>query len=180
MTDPYANERYNPTLPHCGRLRLSFDGAHLHLLGGTVPYSFPAMSGKKKNGRFDYSQPQQRVRNRGPIPSGTYWIRPDELDDNWLNTVFSDRFADSWGRYRISIHPFITTETFGRGGFFIHGGTIPGSAGCIDLSGQMPAFVAALRRETAAFSPACQIHLHVAYPIGPGDFSTPRRDISYA
>jgi len=25
------------------------------------------------------------------------------------------------------------TETFGRGGFFIHGGTCAGSAGCINL-----------------------------------------------
>ncbi|MEZ5601109.1 MAG: DUF2778 domain-containing protein [Candidatus Competibacteraceae bacterium] len=77
----------------------------------------------------------------GPIPQGIYWIRPDELDDNWLNCRLSDRFANAWGRYRISIHPF-TTETFGRGGFFIHGGATPGSAGCIDLTNHMDRFVA--------------------------------------
>ena len=38
----------------------------------------------------------------------------------------------AWGNYRITIHPFTTTETYGRGGFFIHGGDQLGSAGCID------------------------------------------------
>lgn len=27
------------------------------------------------------------------------------------------------------------TNTLGRSGFFLHGGTIPGSAGCIDIGG---------------------------------------------
>ena len=32
------------------------------------------------------------------------------------------------------------TDTFGRGGFSIHGGDVPGSAGCIDLTSGMPGF----------------------------------------
>ncbi len=33
MTDKYASERYNPTLPHCGRLVLTFDGKKLTMVG---------------------------------------------------------------------------------------------------------------------------------------------------
>lgn len=180
MSDPYASERYNPTLPHCGRLRLSFDGQHLYMSGGTKNYSFAAVSGKKKNGRFEYSSARQKIKGTGPIPEGIYWIRPDELDDNLINTLVSGAFERSWGRYRISIHPFLTTQTHGRGGFFIHGGSIPGSAGCIDLTAHMPAFVAALKKEILGYPGACQIHLTVAYPIGPGDFQIPDHGYSYA
>lgn len=66
------------------------------------------------------------------------------------------------GRYRVAIHPFTTTVTFGRGGMFIHGGAAPGSAGCIDLTRHMNDFVRDLRGETSMRS--CQIHLTVAYP----------------
>ena len=95
------------------------------------------------------------------------------MDDNWLNCRLSDRFANAWGRYRISIHPFTTTETFGRGGFFIHGGATPGSAGCIDLTNHMDRFVADLRREVGTSTQTCQIHLEVLYPLPPGDYPTP-------
>ncbi len=32
------------------------------------------------------------------------------------------------------------TDTLGRSGFSIHGGSTPGSAGCVDLTQQMPDF----------------------------------------
>ena len=69
---------------------------------------------------------------------------------------------DSWGKYRITIHPFTTTNTFHRGGFFIHGGKTPGSLGCIDLTSNIEAFVSSLRKEGAIRK--CQIHLTVEYP----------------
>ncbi|HMQ14310.1 MAG TPA: DUF2778 domain-containing protein [Candidatus Competibacter phosphatis] len=169
----YSSERYNPTFPHCGQLRLFFEGAHLRMSGGSQTYSYPAVSGRPVNGRFDYSASRQRVSGEGPIPQGIYWIRPDELDDNWINCQLSGRFANAWGRYRISIHPFTTTETFGRGGFFIHGGATPGSAGCIDLTNHMDRFVADLRREVGASAQTCQIHLEVLYPLPSGDYPTP-------
>lgn len=169
----YSSERYNPTFPHCGQLRLFFEGSQLRMSGGSQTYSYLAVSGRPVNGRFDYSAARQRVSGEGPIPKGIYWIRPDELDDNWLNCRLSDSFANAWGRYRISIHPFTTTETFGRGGFFIHGGATPGSAGCIDLTNHMDRFVADLRREVGASAQTCQIHLEVLYPLPPGDYPTP-------
>jgi len=174
----YSSERYNPTLAHCGVLQLMFDGKYLRMTGGSKSYSYPAVSGKPDaSGHFDYSEARQRIANAGPIPAGTYWIRPDELDDNYWNTVVSGSFERSWGRYRITIHPFTTTETYGRGGFFIHGGTVPGSAGCIDLTTHIDAFAADLTKEAGATT-ACQIHLRVVYPIL-GDFPTPSGSSRY-
>lgn len=166
----YSSERYNPTLAHCGILRLTFDGHYLRMTGGNntgrtcgpVTYRYPAVSGRPlADGSFDYSAERQTISGTGPIPAGTYWIRPDELDDNWLNT-FIPGFERSWGRYRITIHPFTTTVTHGRGGFFIHGGTQPGSAGCIDLTSYMDAFASDLIREVGE-NKTCQIHLEVRY-----------------
>ncbi len=81
----YSGERYNPSLPHCGVLTLFFDGYYLRLNGGSRALSYPAVSGRPVTpGRFDYSVARQRLAGTGPIPEGTYWIRPDELDDNYL------------------------------------------------------------------------------------------------
>ncbi|OJT23973.1 hypothetical protein BO221_16965 [Archangium sp. Cb G35] len=51
----------------------------------------------------------------------------------------------SWGKHRIWLKPKSGTKTYGRSGFSIHGGDNPGSAGCIDLVGQMPNFVKMFR-----------------------------------
>lgn len=163
LPDPgdYASERYNPSLPHCGNLKIEFNGKTLTLSGGSKKRSFPAVSGKPDNkGNFDYSKARQTQSNIGPIPAGTYWIRPDEL---WENAWYKVGSVDAWGEYRISIHPFTTTETYKRGGFFIHGGSVPGSAGCIDLTTKISDFVKALKSELGGKS-KCQIHVKVAYP----------------
>jgi hypothetical protein len=47
----------------------------------------------------------------------------------------------SWGYHKIRIHANSITNTHGRGGFFIHGGEILNSAGCIDLGSDMGDFV---------------------------------------
>ena len=39
------------------------------------------------------------------------------------------------------MRPILGTRTYGRGGFAIHGGAIPGSIGCVDLTRFMPDFV---------------------------------------
>ncbi|MEO0819030.1 MAG: tlde1 domain-containing protein [Pseudomonadota bacterium] len=170
MTD-YSSERYSPSFPMCGRFALSFDGSNLHFTGGSRTYTYPAVSGTPINGRFDYSPARQRVRGKGPIPVGVYWVRPDELDDNLANTYLMPGFERSWGRYRLSIHPFPTTITHSRGGFFIHGGTVAGSAGCIDLVREIDRFAEDLKREGLE-GRRCQIHLTVQYPVL-GDFPAP-------
>ena len=44
-------------------------------------------------------------------------------------------FRGDWGDWRAPLVPTKGTKTHGRDGFFIHGGGITGSAGCIDLGG---------------------------------------------
>ena len=62
----------------------------------------------------------------------------------------------------MSIHPFTTTETYGRGGFLLHGGSNPGSAGCVDLTIEIDHFVRDLRAQLGS-NTKCQIHLIVDY-----------------
>ena len=74
-------------------------------------------------------------RNEGPIPIGTYYIVPSELSDPSVPGDFTRRTQGDWGDWRVRLHPSRSTNTFGRDGFFIHGGDTPGSAGCIDIGG---------------------------------------------
>jgi len=143
--DRYSAERYDPNLSNCTSLSLHFNGTRLEMRGGSKGYSYPAVSGTPDSGSsFDYSPARQRMRNSGPIPEGVYWIRPDEL---WENAWYKRASTEAWGNYRITIHPFTTTTTFGRGGFFIHGGSVRGSIGCIDLTSNMNMFAHDLTRE---------------------------------
>jgi hypothetical protein len=41
----------------------------------------------------------------------------------------------NWGDWRDPIHPLPRVNTYGRSGFFLHGGNWPGSAGCVDAGG---------------------------------------------
>jgi hypothetical protein len=170
MGDRYAGERYTPQFPSCGLWRLRFNGHALYFFGSRT-YSYPAVSGKPTTaGSFDYSPARQAMPNEGPIPEGSYWVRPDEMDDNW-HYWFSSAAWNGWGRYRISIHPYPATVTHGRGGFFIHGGATAGSAGCIDLVNHMNDFHDDFVREVG--SRQCYIPLEVSYN-GPGDYPLPR------
>ena len=67
----------------------------------------------------------ERLRNRGPIPQGK-WLISEPVD-----TV-------THGPHVLPLTPSLGTETYGRGGFLIHGDSVvaPGSAseGCIILS----------------------------------------------
>ena len=163
-------ERGNSRLADAG-MELVFDGAQLRVIG-TGAMSFPAVSGRPgPGGTFDYRPERQREESVGPIPAGEYWIDPRQMKDMALNNLFSSGSARSWGSHRITIHPFDDTHTFGRGGFFIHGGTIPGSAGCIDLTTEMWRFAVLV----SAVPIGQKVKLRVAYPV-PGDFPAPAPD----
>jgi hypothetical protein len=103
-----------------------FNGTKLTIKGTGYSQSYSAVSGQRINGNFEYSIERQKQRLSGPIPAGSFWIRPDEL---WTNAWYKRGSYASWGNYRITIHPRKGTETYGRGGFFIHGGNTPGSIG---------------------------------------------------
>lgn len=65
----------------------------------------------------------------------TVLLLPD--NDVTLSTDDFKQITDpsriSWGNFRFSLIPQKGTNTFDRSGFFMHGGSLPGSIGCIDL-----------------------------------------------
>jgi hypothetical protein len=139
----YESERGDPTVDQCSinragktlKLSLLFDGYYLKLsFGDVVEAAWFGRSGRLENGAFAYDGGRQMLKDIGPIPAGEYWILPKQLSQPVMA-------SDAWGRYRITIHQRPTTNAFGRGGFFIHGGTTFGSAGCVDLAKGMDLFV---------------------------------------
>jgi hypothetical protein len=164
----YLAERGNSTLADCP-YSLSFNGSRLRL-SGAIDAEYPAVSGEPDKGKFDYSPEKQREAG-GPIPEGEYWIDPSQLTRlGFGDTVRRPRAPRaSWGDFRITIHPFASTHTFGRGGFFIHGGAVPGSIGCIDLTNQMDAFA----EKVKAAQHDCKAKLNVGYPKAVPDPAMP-------
>jgi len=76
---------------------------------------------------------------KGPIPIGHYYINPKDMSNP---SLFGDALRNfrpdspgDWGDWRIRIYAKLGTNTWGRDNFFIHGGSIKGSAGCIDVGG---------------------------------------------
>jgi RHS repeat-associated protein len=122
---------------------LTFNGTNLTLMdNGNAVFSARAVSGRPlDDGSFDYSTEQQKKSFEGPIPAGNYSINPQKIQ-RWLDQSLMQKAASifgkgtwpggtySWGAARVWIESG-GDET--RGNFSIHGGFIPGSAGCIDL-----------------------------------------------
>jgi len=81
----------------------------------------------------------QKARFEGPIPVGQYILNPSELSDpGVLGDIARNYRPDSpgdWGDFRIPIKAMGSGSQFARSGFFIHGGSVTGSAGCIDIGG---------------------------------------------
>jgi RHS repeat-associated protein len=95
---------------------------------GNVVMRCPATSGRPGTTAGDQASPY-----RGPIPEGTYILRPTECSGGPIRSIPRRLFFGDWGTYRVPLHPADDTDTKGRDGFFMHGGEDPGSAGCIDL-----------------------------------------------
>lgn len=156
----YSKERSLPACPPCKRstMQLNFDGHRLRFMDSVRSYH--AVSGRRLSQGFDYSIARQRIPRQGPIPEGRYWIRPSQLWTRHFYHIYEP--ASIWGQHRVTIHTFPSTNTYGRGGFFIHGGGTPGSAGCIDLWNQMEAFVSEMRSLLKSETD-CHIPLTVHY-----------------
>ena len=89
---------------------------------GSVVNTYPYTSG-----RPGVTDPG--VAGKGPIPPGSYSLDPQQISEGG----FVRNLLGDWGQYRVPLVPDSSTETYGRSGFFLHGGTKPGSAGCIDV-----------------------------------------------
>lgn len=131
--------------------------------------AFEAVSGRLD--ALGRTQPGlQSAANVGPIPAGRYSFNPANIQD-YKNISAIDKLAGvvadrgtwpggtiAWGTQRVELTADPATNTYGRGGFFIHGGAVPGSAGCVDLCGLAGGFFGAVAGE------ASPIAVDVEYP----------------
>ena len=123
--------------PNC---YMNFDGQNLNLYNNGLVNQLSAQSGHD-----DFqSSAFQGIRNKGPIPEGTYYANQNERQNidfiNMLAGIFGkgnwSGSLPSWGLSRVWLKPDSNTNTYGRDGFSIHGGLKKGSAGCIDIPWQ--------------------------------------------
>ena len=119
--------------------------------------------GAATSGRPGATSADQAKEGKGPIPEGTYTtgrIYHEQGFDKLkfrVHTLFRD-----WGDYRTELTPASGTDLQGRSGhFWLHGGTVPGSAGCIDV-GVRDASLFTLLRQLGTSVPVI-----VAYPSQP-------------
>src|SRR5689334_20829072 len=106
--------------------QLHFDGSNLHVFDDATNLirSFLATSGRRGS-TFEH----QDIKDYGPIPEGRYTLDPKSFSEGGILR----NLTGDWGKWRAPLEPFPGTNTYGRSGFFIHGGDSPGSAGCIDI-----------------------------------------------
>ncbi|MBF0308079.1 MAG: hypothetical protein HQL56_00935 [Magnetococcales bacterium] len=144
-----------------GEEKLIFDGKHLtYWNDGKMQKYWGGVSGKKG---FQ-SKEHQGDKSKGPIPEGAWKVQqanlqeldsPEKLAEAWGNHAVQkvvNRFGSGekigsyssgvvgWGKQRVWLEPDEQTDIKGRGGFSIHGGWFPGSAGCVDLTNNMEDF----------------------------------------
>lgn len=97
-----------------------------------ISFAMYATSGKGEDMNNFASTHKQ---DKGPIPTGEYIIYPNELTDEGFWGDIKNLKNGDWGDWFVPLHPLPGTNTFGRSGFYIHGGMREGSAGCIDIGG---------------------------------------------
>jgi peptidoglycan hydrolase-like protein with peptidoglycan-binding domain len=112
-----------------------------------------------------------KIKGAGPIPEGSYYLgdiqkrtngdalklagnkdwyellklydeEVKKIGDNHNFNAGTAQDMIAWGNYRMAIIKKSGTETFGRGSFYLHGGGLAGSIGCIDLVDRIDDFVA--------------------------------------
>lgn len=150
---------------------MEFDGQNLSLYDDGIRF------GKldAQSGRDDYQSAQyQNVKNKGPLPEGTYYANQDQRQNLTFKNLalkFGEKLGfnndqertwsgspAAWGIRRVWLQPDASTNTYGRDNFSIHGGLSKGSAGCIDIPWQT--------KELSNYMDGCQdsVPVYVKYP----------------
>ena len=93
---------------------------------------------KRTNGNATQLIQQQLNKDLGKTYKQLLDLMLSNPKHDWNSGVAPDLIA--WGDFRLPITKKGATETYGRGSFYIHGGGIPGSIGCIDLTTGMNDF----------------------------------------
>ena len=157
----YASERYNPTMPRCGTLYITFDGEFVQLQGGERSYVYVAASGRRVGSRFDYSLERQDDSGGDPfqrVPIGS------TLTSCGRTPGTSSPPAAVHGATIASRCIPIPPPKPMVVGFFIHGGDELGSAGCIDLATSMDAFVKICIASSERLASAIQVTVRYRSP----------------
>jgi hypothetical protein len=117
---------------------LFYDGRNLSMVISDVDnQNIEVIEVEGTSGKPGVTNPS--MKNLGPLPEGVYYFNTQDITFNPLRRIdvsylpFFDEVNGEWGSYRVPLTPAKETNTFGREGFFIHGGKRAGSAGCIDL-----------------------------------------------
>ncbi|PWF49149.1 DUF2778 domain-containing protein [Massilia glaciei] len=104
--------------------------------------SAPTIKATSGRGEHQNNSNYEQLSDQGPIPRGAYEIIPSQIDDPSLIADLRRNFRDTpaegggdWGDWRARIYPLPGTNRFFRTGFYLHGGYLDGSAGCIDIGG---------------------------------------------
>ncbi len=114
--------------------------------------SWPAVSGARGFQSKEYTF----LENKGPIPEGVWIVEQNQYQNFWdysVMDILGSPFmfgkwpgsVAAWGGERIWLSPLPPTSVESRGGFTIHGGLTPGSAGCIDLTTHSATFMQKFR-----------------------------------
>ena len=151
-----------------GNISLYFDGNRLHIWNDATGSSIDSYVAYSGNGEGMNNPNFQNVANTGTIPQGNYSFSMSDIQTisprNRVLAVFArgewPGGTDSWGNTRVDLTPSPYTNTYGRGGFTIHGGAVPGSRGCLDLVGNNNAFFNSLYNATGGQG---QVILRVRY-----------------
>ncbi|MBL1153096.1 MAG: L,D-transpeptidase family protein [Armatimonadetes bacterium] len=116
---------------------LIFNGRKLkhYSSDGKLIGTYPARSGMPGSTVSD-----QDKKNVGPIPEGSYYIKKWQVqrESYWPGDWWRDEFypgGTNFGERRVPLYACPETETYGRDGFFVHGGSRPQTAGCIQVDG---------------------------------------------
>lgn len=140
---PYYCEEYCKSCRY--PLLIRFDGTSLSVVKDckNIIGRWRAVSGREE------SSGRRWVAWRGgSLPEGLYRIFPKEITTPSLIRRPIFWFAQrNWGKYRVPLHADKITKTYGRSGFFIHGGVSFGSEGCIDLDDDEVPFFEWLKKQ---------------------------------
>ncbi|MDD5222996.1 MAG: RHS domain-containing protein [bacterium] len=100
--------------------------------GSKSTYNICATSG---SGSCKNESKCEQKKDEGPLPRGKYNINANDISNPGRFGDILRNLTGVWGDWRVPINPSPGTETYGRSGFFLHGGRKPGTSGCIDIGG---------------------------------------------
>ncbi len=110
------------------------ESGRLEIRASTLSFSIRASSGKGGCCN-NASRSCQKAPFEGPIPVGNYYLRGGDLNDPGIFGDLTRNALADWGDWRIRVYPSTGTDTYGRNNFFMHGGSVRGTSGCIDIGG---------------------------------------------